>query len=366
MNICESNVRIIKQRYSDELIEDMYRHIEICGRNCYKSEDRITETSYKKFVDNLMKLGHGAMLEHGTIYLVIPVGTPFSDNMYMSKIDAINFFSQNKYSKVVKVNASEKIGNGLTAQYYEYFITTNYRVIYENLNFTPSELESQFKFKKYEFEEFINKFISKPRQNHALRHTVEFTYHLAAARDVNRHRVQSVAEESTRYCDYTKEKFGNGLNIVPPERFTAQEAQRQYELHMPAEGENIYRAMISDIYDGTSDSWTDIDWWLWANISAENTYAVLKNQFGWSNQECSLVLPLGTRTCSIHTAYDTDWVHFFNLRALGSTGAPRPSIKKLAIQLMETFIKNRWINPDDLDQKYYKIYEESKCAKDTE
>ena len=55
--------------------------------------------------------------------------------------------------------------------------------------------------------------MTEPTEDHEKRYTVRFTYHLAVARDVNRHRVQSIGEESTRYCNYSKEKFGKELNI---------------------------------------------------------------------------------------------------------------------------------------------------------
>ena len=50
-------------------LEGVYKQIEKVGRVCYKSEDKITEDSAKPFVDRMIKSGHGAMLEHGTVYL---------------------------------------------------------------------------------------------------------------------------------------------------------------------------------------------------------------------------------------------------------------------------------------------------------
>ena len=51
----------------------IYRQIEYAGRICYKSSDKITEDSATSFVDRMIKSGHGAMLEHGTVYLRIPI-----------------------------------------------------------------------------------------------------------------------------------------------------------------------------------------------------------------------------------------------------------------------------------------------------
>lgn len=102
--IIESSVQIIEEK-------DPYKMIELAGRTCYKSENNITEDSAKEFVDRMIKLGHGAMLEHGTIYLTIA-------KTAMNIGDPI-FYVRNKYSKV---NEDD----------YFYYITTNMRVIVEN------------------------------------------------------------------------------------------------------------------------------------------------------------------------------------------------------------------------------------------
>ena len=47
--------------------EQILKHIELCGRVCYKSEDKITEDSARKFVANLIKRGHESVLEHASI-----------------------------------------------------------------------------------------------------------------------------------------------------------------------------------------------------------------------------------------------------------------------------------------------------------
>lgn len=104
MKLIESSVQIIEEK-------DPYKMIELAGRTCYKSENNITEDSAKEFVDRMIKLGHGAMLEHGTIYLTIA-------KTAMNIGDPI-FYVRNKYSKV---NEDDLF----------YYITTNMRVIVEN------------------------------------------------------------------------------------------------------------------------------------------------------------------------------------------------------------------------------------------
>lgn len=70
MKTTKQSFKIIPQ---DKGLEGIYKQIELAGRTCYKSEDKITETSAKEFVDRMIKSGHGAMLEHGTVYLRIPI-----------------------------------------------------------------------------------------------------------------------------------------------------------------------------------------------------------------------------------------------------------------------------------------------------
>ena len=71
MKLTNSSYQIIPS-YGNTL-EGIYKDIEIAARTCYKSEDKITEDSAIKFVDNLIKRKHYAMLEFGTVYLKIPI-----------------------------------------------------------------------------------------------------------------------------------------------------------------------------------------------------------------------------------------------------------------------------------------------------
>lgn len=70
MKLIKQSFEILDQQCG---LEGIYKQIEIAGRTCYKSEDKITDDSAKEFVDRMIKSGHGAMLEHGTVYLRIPI-----------------------------------------------------------------------------------------------------------------------------------------------------------------------------------------------------------------------------------------------------------------------------------------------------
>lgn len=365
MNIVQAKFEIIDQKYTKtKLLENMFKHIEKCGRTCYKSEDKIIKDSYIKFIENLENSEHGAMLEHGTVYLTIPLGTPIDDPQYMWKFDIVKFFSGNKYSKVKKevVNENVKVeikGYGMRTQASAtfYYITTNWRVIFEakDKNLVKYFLNN-YHIEKETLEDSVLQWMTPPTDKHEKRYTVRFTYHLAVARDVNRHRVQSIGEESTRYCNYSKEKFGTELNIIEPIWFTDDEKEI---IHNESDHMS-FREMCALIAKGTDfPAMEQVDYWMFANMACEYAYIMNTTKFGeknWTAQKGSLILPLDTKTESIHTAFASDWIYFFNLRALGTTGAPRPSAKEVAWPLMNEFIDRGYIKLEDLNlEKYYEI-----------
>lgn len=113
--IIPSDMEIGPKMVRQELIDTVYRQIEIAGRTCYKSEDKITPDSAAKFVERMVKSGHGAMLEHGTVYLFL---TMSSRQQYFK-------YCSNPYSVANSTGEAEKgTWNG--------FVTTNYRVLVEN------------------------------------------------------------------------------------------------------------------------------------------------------------------------------------------------------------------------------------------
>lgn len=116
MKLIKPSFEIIEQQPG---ILGLYKQIELAGRTCYKSEDKITPDSAAAFVDRMIKSGHGAMLEHGTVYLHIP-DDDINWNFYYSR------YKRNKYSKC---NWFEDI-QGKTVMNLD--ITTNLRVLVEN------------------------------------------------------------------------------------------------------------------------------------------------------------------------------------------------------------------------------------------
>lgn len=282
-------------------LEGIYEAIERAGRTCYKSK-RPEGQIAKDFVDRMIKLGHGAILEHGTVYLTIqgvtkPIVGPSNIGKYL----------ENPYSKVA-------FGEGTT-----FYITTNYRVLIENGWLDDLQ------------------YLCEPTEFHEKRVTVRFTTDIGISREFNRHRVNSPAEQSTRYCNFSKDKFSNEISVILPDELSDPEL----ELWLEDCTENRLKELAEEILDN-SIGWGVLQNWLFANLACEYSYMNLI-RLGWKPQQARRVLPLDLCTELVHTAFVSDWDHFFSLRAKGTTGAPHPDAKALAEPLMQEFIKRNLI-----------------------
>lgn len=301
MRLIKPSFEIIEQQAG---LEGMYKQIELAGRTCYKSEDKITEDSAKGFVERMIKSGHGAMLEHGTVYLLIP---------YEEAIDTIGDdwvheqYSYNPYSVVAVY------GNN-------YYITTNFRVLVEN-NWMDDL-----------------KYICEPTKYHEKRVTVRFICDRGVSHEYVRHRVFSFAQESTRYCNYSKDKFGNELTFIIPNWLDIPEGN--YEI--PAFWDKETCKLMSK-YAGDENTYASIQTFLSGIGLSEQQYLSLIED-GWKPQQARAILPNALKTELVMTGFVSDWNHFFDLRARGTTGAPHPQAKELAEPLMKEFIARKYIN----------------------
>ena len=106
-------------------IEGVYKAIEEAGRTCYQSSHKIADGTAKEFVDKMIKSVHGAMLEHGTIYLKTNNSEGNKAYLFRQK------YSLNKYSKTTSHEFKEDLNN-IGIAFTEYYITTNLRVLVEN------------------------------------------------------------------------------------------------------------------------------------------------------------------------------------------------------------------------------------------
>lgn len=289
MRLIKPSFEIWEQELS---LEGVYKQIERAGRVCYKSEDKIAEGTAKAFVDRMIASGHGAMLEHGTVYLEIP-------DYGVSRL---------KFEKYMRNPYSTSISSDVDSSY----ITTNLRVLVENgwLN----DLEYQ----------------CEPTEYHEKRITVKFVCDRGVSHEFVRHRVFSFAQESTRYCNYSKGKFGYQLTCIIPSWLGLEEGSYSLE-----DVEEKYdKCLIIDRCKNEEEAS-----FVRALCYAEREYFDLL-ELNWKAQQARDVLPNSLKTELVMTGTIKQWEGFFKLRDAGSA---HPQAYELAHPLHEEFIKRGYV-----------------------
>lgn len=280
MQLVQPSFEIIEQEFG---LNGIYKHIELAGRTCYKSLDKITENSAQEFVDRMIKSKHLAMCEHGTVYLYLEYTSPLSDINYIKATEIKYKYVKNKYSKVTSLSPDHHKT--------QCYITTNLRVLVENDWLDDLE------------------YLCEPTEYHEKRITVKFVSDIHFYKDTTRHRVFSWAIESTRFCNYIKEKFGSSVSFLTPIWLKSEE-QEEFEEDLKTI-ESIYFKWIEK---------------------------------GWQAQQAAYFLIQGTKAEIIMTGFVEDYKHFFDLRSsLATTGKPHPTVEELVEPLRQYFINNKFI-----------------------
>ena len=146
--------------------------------------------------------------------------------------------------------------------------------------------------------------------------SVKFYTDRGVTHETVRHRVASYAQESTRYCNYGKEKFGNEITVISPW--------------------NAMMAKKPDTPDGAIlvGQWFDL--WLEAVNTADMYYQNLIEK-GCPPEIARGVLPTSLKSEIVVTMNLREWLHFFSLRVLGTTGKPHPQIYEVTKPVLYKF-----------------------------
>ena len=312
-------------------LEGIYEQIELAGRTCYKSKRPEGQTA-KDFVDRMIASQHYAMLEHGTVYLQYEV--------VKGAINPLTKYYLNKYSKV-------KAKEGAIEETMRLFVTTNLRVLVENGWLDDLQ------------------YICEPTEYHERRVTVHFVCDRGVSHEFVRHRVMSFAQESTRYCNYSKDKFGNELTFIIPCWLDIPEGVAYFHdginYRVGATMENPFGESVNfKAWVNKKSNYVEVHDYIQALDRAEKAYFRLMDKWEnrvadrryitgfrgnpWTPQQARAVLPNSLKTELVVTGFTSDWNHFFDLRARGTTGAPHPQAKELAEPLMKEFIARKYIN----------------------
>lgn len=285
MKLIKQSFEILEQ--TDYSLKGIKQFIERCGRVCYKSEDRITDTSYEKFVDMLIKKDHARPLEFGTVHLLIPE-SDFKE----------------AYTSLVEVGLDNC--DWLQYCYYQgsYYVTTNYRYYLDIIKSVPS-------IQKY-FSETYSKYYPK-------RYTVHMILSRGVMDEFRTHVTLSHLAESTRYCAYNKDKFNNEVTFIIPN-------------------------WVDSIKEGTYtkdhefppmwgyDNWMDSEWF-YAMCRAEETYLTMVREY-LVPQQAREVLPLSVKSELISCGFGSAWCNFFYRRCAKDA---HPMAREIAIPLQDKF-----------------------------
>lgn len=322
-----------------------YEFVEKIGRLCYKSEDKITQDSSTKFVRGLVKRGHTAMTEHfwvhftfnGNYVMLLDQLGDFVWNVLKDAGDTSTFF---KYMQVTylpdivfvscpiraltiladwmtKMFSSEELDWKVPPLIRELFyqVYCSYGEFFsESVHLFKSDSVCTHCFSLWTEESFIDRMIEHDFCDNEdckdieimkhVTHTVRFVCDRGVSHELVRHRPCSFAQESTRYCNYSQDKFGEEITVIKPlffEQWTDETQSCQTEVY-----------------------W---NWFRSCEYAEKNYFNLLK--LGATPQEARSVLPNSLKTEIIMTANETEWQHIVNLRAKGTTGAPHPQMVEI-------------------------------------
>lgn len=283
MKLINQSFEILEQK--DFTLKGIKQFIERCGRVCYKSEDRITDDSYEKFVNMLEKRDHARPLEFGTVHLkmILP-----DFQVFIHSVLTIGMFNNIWIKHAYK-------GDFI-------YITTNYRYYLDIVKYFPN-------VKEY-FTEEDNEYYPK-------RYTVHFITSRGIMDEFRTHVGLSHLAESSRYCSYDKNRFGNELTFIIPNWVNTNCPNKEQEGPSVASME-----------------------WSTAMLDAEASYMNLI-KMGCTAQQAREVLPLAVKSELISCGFEDAWKNFFYRRCAKDA---HPMAQEIAKPIHKEFIERGFID----------------------
>lgn len=248
---------------SVDLLQEMPldKKIELCGRVCYKSEDKITNDSADRFLRMIAKRGHTSVFEHGTVYLTTDL------RQYEDSLSATITRSPYTAHHTVKGDNS----------FFDY-ATTNFRVIYEAMSGATPEEKLDLAL------DYVKRHSVESTKEHIKRVSLRFVVDRGVSHELVRHRVMSVSQESTRYVNYNNV----GFQFIQPSWWDE-------------------KLGIKDNYS------MEHTVFIAACQSAADNYATLLS-LGQTPQQARAVLPNALKTELVFTATIPQWEAWLRLR----------------------------------------------------
>lgn len=291
-------------------LKDIYKHIEYCARISYKSQDKITDTSYEKFVNMLESRGHDRPLEFGTVHLKMP------EHEFRSLIDILT--SSRTYNDLwIHYKVVETWEEGYTV-----YVTTNYR--YYKLMWNQMNTLSEY-------------FDATDSEYYPKRYTVHMILDRGVMDEFRTHVGLSHLAESTRYCNYSKDKFGNELTFIKPCWLNVPEGKYNHCVMVSKNSPDIRIECVgSDEIGKYYNIGEDEGLFLNGLVQSELTYLHLINNRKWTPQQARSVLPLGIKSELISCGFEDSWENFFRRRDAPDA---HPMAQEIANPMHKEFFK---------------------------
>lgn len=318
MKIIEPSVEIMRTGLETEFIRPE-QFIEKVGRTCYKSEDKITDISAAKFVSGLVKRGHEAMIEHWSLVFKTNPEV-YEQIMYdweklQHNCDLDLKETLRPYLRFTDTTVCDRsrcvISGNMRAwrdfakacviafgfiPYYLYGVINNYPIFFPEFQEYIPPIINNIYLMPIDISE-----LTKPERQVHQNVTVKFICDRGVSHEIVRHRVASFAQESTRYCNYSLDKFGGEITVIRPSWCN--------------QDDPIY------------NTWRD------GICQAESAYFLMLSE-GATPQEARSVLPNSLKTEIIVTMNLDGWDHFFGLRCAKEA---HPDIREVAMMTLQMF-----------------------------
>ena len=284
MKLIKQSFEILEQK--DFSLIGIKKFIERCGRVCYKSEDRITDDSYEKFVNMLVKRDHARPLEFGTVHLKISSGMLFEE--FLQDLVDCELYNPAwiKYKELPEYT----------------YITTNYRHYLQIIKKCPYVAEY---------------FTEQDNCYYPSRYTVHMVLSRGIMDEFRTHVGLSHLAESSRYCSYDKTRFGNELTFIIPNWVNTNCPNKEQE--------GLSVASIE---------------WFAAMLDAEASYMNLI-KMGCTAQEAREVLPLAVKSELISCGFEDAWSNFFYRRCAKDA---HPMAREIATKVRDKFKELNYVN----------------------
>lgn len=301
------------ERYNSEpkdYIGINYNHIAKCARICYKSQKIGTLEENEIFVNSLIRNDHISMLRHDNRYFEIPINV---------NVKGKNQIINSPFVTCVKLD-------------YTYCCSTNSQYVIEH--------EDIFKYlRKYEVTE-VYALENFPTETH--RFCFKIITQISTSRELNRVSPNNISEQSTRYCNYSKDKFGGDLKLCIPHWIKIKEEFINKRLYLDEYLDRLYISCdnesikLIDVIDGCNNN---IFIYLNSFYSSNKSYKQLINS-GVLPQDARGIIPLDTATEVVYTYSIKEWKKIIENRYLGKRGTPHPNAKIVIGEVYKQLISN--------------------------